>query len=105
MRIGISIPQMGPNASPSAVRDIAQAADELGFDSVLVFDHIALPRATASMYDLGPQLRSNPEGSLRRRLTPFYECVSTLAYLAGVTSRVRLQTSVCVLPLRHPLYN
>lgn len=105
MRIGISIPHTGPLSSPNAVRETAEAAEALGFDAIGVVDHVALPLSVASKYDLTPTPVAIPEGNMKKTLTPLYECLATAAFLAGVTRRVRIQTGVCVLPLRNPLYN
>jgi probable F420-dependent oxidoreductase len=71
---------------PQGMREFAQAAEELGFDSLWVTDHIIVPAARDMLYK---------ENML--------EALSTLNYLAGVTSRIRIGTSVIVLPYRHPV--
>jgi hypothetical protein len=58
----------------------------LGFDLLMVSDHIAVTPDVAEQYP-----------------APFYEPFTTLAWLAGITSRVRLGTTVLVVPYRHPL--
>jgi probable F420-dependent oxidoreductase len=105
MRISIVVPHTGSLATPTLIRDFAQAAEELGFDGLGVVDHLALLKNVSSLYDLGPQPVGIPEDNLKKTLTPLYECVSTMAYLAGLTRRVRICTGVLVLPLRNPLYN
>jgi len=105
MRISLVLPHSGPTTSPALIRDFAQAAEELGFDGLGFIDHLALQPKVGSLYDLGPQPVGIPEDNLKKTLTPLYECVSTMAYVAGVTKRVRLGTGVLVLPLRNPLYN
>jgi probable F420-dependent oxidoreductase len=71
---------------PQGMREFAQTAEELGFDSLWVTDHIIVPKARDMLY------KENMLDSL-----------STLNFLAGVTSRIRIGTSVIVLPYRHPL--
>jgi probable F420-dependent oxidoreductase len=71
---------------PQGMREFAQTAEELGFDSLWVTDHIIVPAARDMLYK---------ENML--------EALSTLNYLAGVTSRMRIGTSVIVLPYRHPV--
>src|SRR5215218_5232991 len=105
MRISTNIPHFGPLASPAAIREIALAAEALGFDGVSVADHLALPRSVASQYDLGVQPVGIPEHNMKKTLSPLYECLTTLTYLAAITQRVRLMTSICVLLLRNPIYN
>ena len=105
MRISLNVPHTGSLATPALIRDFAQAAEDLGFDGVGFVDHLALPKHVASLYDLGPQPVGIPEDNMKKSLTPLYECLATMAYVAGATERVRLGTGVLVLPLRNPLYN
>jgi alkanesulfonate monooxygenase SsuD/methylene tetrahydromethanopterin reductase-like flavin-dependent oxidoreductase (luciferase family) len=58
----------------------------LGFDLVMVSDHVVVTPDVAEQYP-----------------APFYEPFTTLAWLAGMTSRVRLGTTVLIAPYRHPL--
>jgi probable F420-dependent oxidoreductase len=87
MQVGVNILNFGPGASPSVFRDWAQAAEDLGYHSVLISDHVAITPTIRSRY---------PE--------PFYDTFTTLAWLAGQTKRVGLGTTVCVLPYRHPVH-
>ncbi|MBV9995592.1 MAG: TIGR03619 family F420-dependent LLM class oxidoreductase [Caulobacteraceae bacterium] len=105
MLLGVTLPHHGPLASPEAVRETALGAEALGFDVLGTADHVAMPRKVASLYDLGPSPVAIPEGNLTRTLTPLYEILATMAYAAGLTTRVRLSTGVLVLPLRNPIYN
>jgi probable F420-dependent oxidoreductase len=84
MQYGVCLPTFPFGASPTPERivEVAAAAEELGYDSVWASDHL-LPPADRPRY-----------GTL-------YECLTTLAFVAGRTRRVRLGTSVLVLPLRH----
>jgi probable F420-dependent oxidoreductase len=97
MRIGIHLPQWGEHASRADVIAVAQAAEECGFDSVWVADHIVLPVASSSRYPY------------RADATPFapedgfLDPLTQLAVVAGATTRIELGTSVLVLPMRHPL--
>ncbi|HYC23405.1 MAG TPA: TIGR03619 family F420-dependent LLM class oxidoreductase [Candidatus Bathyarchaeia archaeon] len=86
MEFGIHLPQIGPSASPSGVIAFAQRAEQLGFDSVWVSDHIVFPSAVAQVFG----------GSL---LDP----ITTLAFVAPMTRRVKLGTSVLIVPYRDPL--
>lgn len=105
MRIHISIPHTGPLATPAFIRDFAQAVEGMGFGGLTFVDHLALPRQTASEYTLGPKPVGIPEDNLKKQLTPLYECVATMTYVAGLTTRVRLASGILVLPLRNPIYN
>jgi probable F420-dependent oxidoreductase len=91
MHVGLKVPSWGPLAGPDAVARTAVAADERGFGSVWVSDHVAVP-ATTGNYDTGLDPR-----------TPFLDPLTTLAFVAGQTRHVQLGTGVYVLPLRHAL--
>jgi alkanesulfonate monooxygenase SsuD/methylene tetrahydromethanopterin reductase-like flavin-dependent oxidoreductase (luciferase family) len=80
------------------VRDLAQAAEALGFDAVWVSDHVVIPATSASAYPY------SPDGAFRLGpRAPYFEPLTALTYLAGCTSRVRLGTHVLILPYRHPV--
>ena len=85
MRYGIHLPHAGEQATPALIRRHAELAEDLGLDDVWVSEHIIVPRATF------------PRSPL------FFDPVLSLAWAAAVTKRVRLGTSVLVLPMRHPL--
>ncbi|MHB8662293.1 MAG: LLM class F420-dependent oxidoreductase [Acidimicrobiales bacterium] len=86
MTYGIHLPQYGRAASGQAVVRAARHAEELGFADVWVSDHIVHP--TEQTY---------PSPFL---LDPF----ATLNWAAAVTSRVRLGTSVLVVPQHNPVW-
>ena len=85
MQFGIHLPHAGEQATPERIRRAAMRAEELGLDDVWVSEHIIVPRATF------------PRSPL------FFDPVLSLTWAAAVTKRVRLGTSVLVLPMRHPL--
>jgi probable F420-dependent oxidoreductase len=86
MQLGIHLPHIGRKAGPESIRRTAVQAEELGFDDVWVSEHIIVPKDGG--YPPSPN---------------FWDPVLTLTWAAAATSRVRLGTSVLVLPLRHPL--
>ncbi len=86
MQIGVNVPNFGPGTSPDVLRSWAQTVQGLGFDLLMMSDHIAVTPDVAEQYP-----------------PPFYEPFTTLAWLAGVTSRIRLGTTVLIAPYRHPL--
>src|SRR5437016_275254 len=85
MQLGIHLPQAGSQATPALIRRHAIRAEALGLSDVWVSEHIIVPR------------KQFPRSPL------FYDPVLTLTWVAAVTERVRLGTSVIVLPMRHPL--
>ena len=74
-------------------------ADELGFDSVWCNDHLAIPTASGD----GATEPAYAAAYGEQRGQRIYEPLIVLAYLAAVTRRVLLGTSVYLLPLRNPL--
>ncbi|MFI1814571.1 LLM class flavin-dependent oxidoreductase [Streptomyces sp. NPDC020422] len=86
MQLGVNVPNFGPGTDPGVLREWARVVEELGFDMLMLSDHVAVTPDVAERY---------PE--------PFYEPFTTLSWLAGVTARLRLGTTVLVLPYRHPL--
>jgi alkanesulfonate monooxygenase SsuD/methylene tetrahydromethanopterin reductase-like flavin-dependent oxidoreductase (luciferase family) len=82
----VNVPNFGPGTGPGVLRSWAQTVEGLGFDLLMVSDHIAVTPDVAEQYP-----------------APFYEPFTTLAWLAGITSRVRLGTTVLIVPYRHPL--
>ena len=97
MKIGIHVPQWGGSATRSGVLDVAQAAEELGLDSVWVADHIVFPAKSESKYPY------RADGVPFRLEDGFLEALTVLAAVAGGTQRVGLGTSVLVLTMRDPL--
>lgn len=98
MEVGVHIPQVGPRASRESIDAFARAADDAGFDGLWVFDHVVLQKEQQSKYPY------SPDGSLGFPPTmDFLEPLTLLSYLAGITKRVRLGTSVLVLPMRQPV--
>ncbi|XVV02815.1 LLM class flavin-dependent oxidoreductase [Actinosynnema sp. CA-248983] len=86
MRIGVNVPNFGPGTNPAVLRDWARTVEGLGFDLLMVSDHVVVTPDVAEQY---------PE--------PFYEPFTTLSWLAGVTERITLGTTVLIAPYRHPL--
>ncbi|MFQ5897300.1 MAG: LLM class F420-dependent oxidoreductase [Candidatus Methylomirabilia bacterium] len=86
MKFGIQLPHFGPLSSAEGTISLARQAEALGFDSVWTGDHIVYPPQFAERFG-----------------AEFYEAVTTLAYVAAQTSRIRVGTAVLILPYRNPL--
>lgn len=76
------------------VREIARAAEEMGFAGVALPDHVAIPQGYRSVHPSG-------ENHIRAD-TPFPDALITAATMAAVTSRLKFMTYVYVLPMREP---
>lgn len=101
LRFGIAVPNYGPLASPANLLRLARRAESLGVDSIWVADHLVAPLGVQSVYpfDRSPDPKPGNMGVIEQ----FYEPLTTLAFLAGATSRIRLGVSVLVVPYRNPV--
>jgi probable F420-dependent oxidoreductase len=98
MEIGIHLPQIGPLANREGITAFAQLAEELGFDSLWVSDHVIVPRSLDSKY---PYSR---DGSFPVPPDfPFLEPLAVLLFAAGVTTKAKLGTTILVIPMRNPI--
>jgi probable F420-dependent oxidoreductase len=86
MKWGLYGLHKGSSVDPDVRARRAHRAEEVGFESLWIGDHVALPVDAPDPAD-----------------EPRLELVVSLAHLAAVTSRVRLASGVAVLPLRHPV--
>jgi probable F420-dependent oxidoreductase len=101
MEIGVRIPHTGRQASPAFVREWCTVADQAGFDSVWGCDHLVMPQHTESEYVLPRTPTAIGDDAVSGLLAPNYEMVTTLAFVAAVTERVRIGTGVSVLTIRN----
>jgi probable F420-dependent oxidoreductase len=90
MKIGVVFPQIEIGADPAVVRDYAQAAESLGYDYILIYDHV-VGASTAS--------RPNWKGPYTSAHS-FHEPFVVFGYMAAVTKRIGLVTGVIILPQR-----
>lgn len=87
MKIGLSLPNNWGVEDPLALVDLAVLAEDLGYDSVWVTEHLLNLGHVANR--LGPR--------------PYHHSLALLSFIAARTTRVSLGTSVLVLPFRHPV--
>lgn len=91
MKIGVTYPQTELGGDPIAVRDFGQAVEELGYDSLLAYDHVV----GASHADRDPELWGP-----YTETDPFHCPLMMFSYLAGITQRIEFVTGVIILPQR-----
>lgn len=98
MKFGFTLPSRGQLATPDKLGFIAKKAEELGFDALLAGDHIIVPRDISSIYPYteGGEFPGAGWGD-------WLEQIALLSYIAGQTTRIRLATSVLIVPYRNPL--
>ena len=91
MKLSVEFPSVAYREGPEAVRKLARAIEDIGYDQLDMFDHVLMGYPTdtrpAPMYP--PQM-------------PIMEALMTLSYAAAVTDRIGLGTEVLVLPQRQP---
>jgi probable F420-dependent oxidoreductase len=97
MRVGISLPQLGPQASPENLIKAALRAEELGYDSVWVLERLLWPLAPKEPYPAAP------DGRLPETYQTVLDPIETLTFVAAHTVKVQLGTSVLVLPYHSPI--
>ena len=95
MDIGIGMPQ---SVDVDGVKRFARRAEELGFSSVLVGDHIVVPAGgtTQYPYTADGSFPGSPED-------PFLETMTLLGFLAACTDSIKLGSTVVILPYRNPV--
>jgi probable F420-dependent oxidoreductase len=91
MRLGAIFPQIEIGSDPAAIRDYAQAVEQIGFDHLLVFDHVL--GTTPDRFEGRFRPPYNYE-------TPFHEPMVLFGFLAAVTQRIELTTGILILPQR-----
>ena len=90
MKYGVVFPQTEYGNDPQAIKDYAQTAEGLGYDYLLVYDHVLgahpdrLPNLT------GPYTDTHP----------FHEPMVLFGFLAAVTTNLELVTGILILPQR-----
>ncbi|MYC29407.1 MAG: LLM class F420-dependent oxidoreductase [Chloroflexi bacterium] len=90
MQLGVVFPQTEIGSDPGAVRDYAQAAESLGYEHLLVFDHV-----------LGADASKRAEWNRPySHVDTFHEPFVLFGYLAGITEKLQMTTGILILPQR-----
>ncbi len=85
MRFGVCLPNYGETGSPEAIREVALTAERLGFESAWNTDHILMPKNSGTPYE------------------QILDCLTSLAYLAPQTSKIKLGISALIIAMRNPV--
>ena len=86
MKVGVNLINFGPGVSPASMKSWATLSEALGYHVIMTSDHIAITPDVQSRYP-----------------APFYEPLSLLGWLAGVTTKIEIGTTVIIVPYRNPL--
>ncbi|WP_166352821.1 LLM class flavin-dependent oxidoreductase [Phytoactinopolyspora limicola] len=86
MKFGLLLPHFGEHASREKILEGSKRAEEVGFDSVWVRDHLVF----------------EPHGEMEKPNREFYDALTTLTAIGAVTDRIMLGTG-SLIPFRHPL--
>jgi probable F420-dependent oxidoreductase len=90
MRIGVVFPQTEIGSDPAVVRDYAEAAESLGYDHIVIYDHVLGANTASRPKWAGPYTAAHS----------FHEPFVVFGYIAACTRRVELVTGVIILPQR-----
>jgi probable F420-dependent oxidoreductase len=85
MKFGVCVPNYGDTMSVEGIRAVGIEAEKLGFDSIWSTDHVLMPKNSGTPYER------------------IVDAISTLVYLAPLTSRVKLGISSLILGMRNPV--
>src|SRR5262249_37230289 len=96
MRYGFYLPTRGQTASPEALETLVQRGESLGFASVMIADHLVFPVTITSRYPYTVSGDFPGQGDVLDQL-------SLMAFVAAKTARLRLVTSVMIVPYRNPV--
>ena len=98
IEFGLDVGVYGRLATPGEVLKLALLAEDEGFHSVWLADHIVFPATVAPKYPY------SLDGNFPAPLTdPLLEPIATMGVLVGATKRVKIGTAVLVMPLRNPV--
>ncbi|HET7265242.1 MAG TPA: LLM class F420-dependent oxidoreductase [bacterium] len=90
MKIGVVFPQIESGTDPGFIRDYAQTAESLGYDYILIYDHVVGANTASRPNWKGPYTSKNI----------FHEPFVVFGYMAACTKKIELVTGVIILPQR-----
>src|SRR3989449_6301287 len=96
VRYGFYLPTRGRTATPEALETLVTRGEALGFSSVMIADHLVFPVTIKSKYPYTVTGVFPGQGDVLDQL-------SLMAFVAAKTERLRLVTSVMIVPYRNPV--
>lgn len=97
MKIGLFLPQVGEYATKENILYIANEAEKEGINSVWVLDRLLWPLNPQTPY------KATPDGALPVDFQSVLDPLTTLTYVAGVTKRILLGTSIIDMFFQNPV--
>lgn len=86
MKVGVNLINFGPGANPQSLKRWVQLSENLGYHLMMTSDHIGMTPDVQTRYP-----------------APFYEPISTLGWMAGITEKMEIGTTVIIAPYRNVL--
>jgi alkanesulfonate monooxygenase SsuD/methylene tetrahydromethanopterin reductase-like flavin-dependent oxidoreductase (luciferase family) len=97
LKVGVTLPQAGQQATRENVIHMAQSAESEGFDSLWVFERLLWPINPQTPYV------ATPDGSLPIEYQIMLDPIETLTYIAANTNKIALGTSVIDMLFHNPV--
>src|SRR5437868_7238771 len=97
MKIGFTLPNIGPIGTAEAVTKVAQRAEELGYHSLWTIERLLYPLNLQRPYP------GTPDGSLPEIYKHSLDPLEALTFVAGQTKKIKLGTSVLDMPYYNPV--
>jgi probable F420-dependent oxidoreductase len=99
MDFGFNLPTRGPLANRESMLALAKRGEELGYTYLALPDHIVIPRAIGSLYPYSASRKMGAVGD-----GDCLETLTVMSFLAAATSKMRLLSSVLVVPHRPAVF-
>lgn len=97
-QFGLDVGIYGPLAEPETITRLARFAEDAGFHSIWLADHVAFPAQFEAQYPF------SATGAFPAPTSdPLLEPIAAMGVLAGATKRIRLGTAVLIIPYRNPV--
>ena len=97
MKTGITLPQYGPQATKENIIQLAKMAEQERFDSLWVFERLLWPINPQTPYP------GSPDGKLSTSLQKVFDPLETLTFVAAITDKIALGTSVIDMLFHNPV--
>jgi len=97
MKIGFTLPNIGPLGSPESISKVAERAEALGYDSLWTAERLLWPLKLQTPYPV------TPDGSLPEQYKYSLDPLDTLTFAAAYTRTIGLGVSVLDIPYHNPV--